>query len=88
GTLPLSAPATGACKLIHPAAGTPTALGALEGERGAVEEESVHEISPTAETTAKKTGRRAGARINLCWISEAFSMRSLYGRTNSTRRFC
>jgi len=71
GTLPLSAPTTGACKLIDPAAGTAIALGALEDERGAVGDDSVQERSPTAETSAKNTVSRGYARINACRIGRS-----------------
>jgi hypothetical protein len=63
GACKLIGPAAGACKLIGPAAGTPIELGELEGERGAVAGESSQERSPTAETSAKKTVGREGARI-------------------------
>jgi hypothetical protein len=83
--LPLIAPATGACKLIGPGAGTPIAIGALEGERGAVVGESLQERSPTAETSAKKTASRVGARIKVCRIREVFIIRMLTGRARATR---
>src|SRR2546423_4016789 len=63
GTLVLREPATGACKLIGPARGTPMALAALAGERGAVGGESLQERSPTTQPSPMKTFSRVGACI-------------------------